>query len=200
MAIKRTAVQATSSAPSDVLEAGEYEARLVHVADLGIQAGNPKFDQKDNQQLALCIEIVGHTREYEGETLPLVIWTRSFNIFQTLTEMGNELKMYKVFNSSAKEGQVADWDAALGEPCSVNTVINSRGYAEIESLNVIPKKYHKDVPDALTDDMSVGDVDDEDNPAQKAMFGLPRWLVDNNRVASSGGAEEPEVDAANPYS
>jgi hypothetical protein len=182
MAIKRTAQKAASVAPTDVLPADEYEARLVYVADLGIQQGNPKFDQKDNQQLALCLEVIGHTREFEGETVPEFLWSRGFNIFQKLNELGNEYKNFKIFEPTCEEGDVADWDSVLGMPCSVTTVINSRGYAEIGTINPIPKKYQKDVGASIVTDMATGDVDDEDNPAQKAMYGLPRWLVDNNRV------------------
>tara|TARA_R110002096_G_scaffold39407_3_gene107905 strand:+ start:543 stop:1166 length:624 start_codon:yes stop_codon:yes gene_type:complete len=195
MAIKRTAVKQASTAPTDVLPADDYEARLVYVADLGIQKGNPKYDQKDNQQLALCLEVIGHTREFEGETVPEFLWGRGFNIFQKLNELGNEYKNFKIFDPSCQEGDVADWDNVLGVPCSVTTVINDRGYAEVSALNPLPKKYHGGVGESLVTDMSTGDVDDEDNPAQKAMYGLPRWLVDNNRVGHEEGKPLPAQEA-----
>ena len=43
----------------------------------------------------------------------------------------------------------------------------------------------------LVTDMCTGDVDDETNAAQKAMYGLTRWLVDNNRVVEA--EEGPKV-------
>tara|TARA_R110002167_G_scaffold299111_1_gene503449 strand:- start:15 stop:638 length:624 start_codon:yes stop_codon:yes gene_type:complete len=197
MAIKRTAVRQVSAAPTDVLPEDDYDARLVYVADLGVQKGNPKYDQKDNQQLALCLEIVGRTREFEGETVPQLLWGSAFNIFQKLNELGNEYKNFKIFEPSCQEGDVADWDKVLGVPCSVSTIINDRGYAEIEEITRVAKKHLDGVLDSIVTDMCTGDVDDEDNPAQKAMFGLPRWLVDNNRAGHEEGeplvAQKPQA-------
>ena len=79
------------------------------------------------------IEILGQTRTYEGETTPMLMWTNGFNILRTLTEMGNELKRFKVFSSSAKEGQVADWDSVIGKPCSVQ-VVHRGGDANIKRM------------------------------------------------------------------
>ena len=191
MAIKRTASTASKTNQNDLLPEGEYEGRLVYVADLGMQKRAKDFGEgirKPIQQLSLGIEILGKTHTYEGETNPMLMWTAGFNILRTLTEMGNELKRFKIFSPMAKEGEVADWDAVIGKPCSV-LVTHRNGYANIKELQPIPEKYQKDVPQGEFKDGCTGDVDDEENPAQKAMYGLPRWCVDNNRET------EDEVDS-----
>jgi hypothetical protein len=182
MAIKRTG--AASSGQNDLLPEGEYEGRLVYVADLGMQKREKDFGEGVRppiQQLALGIEILGQTHTFEDKTNPMLMWTNGFNILRTLTEMGNELKRFKVFSPSAKEGQVADWDSVIGKSCSVQ-IAHRNGYANIKEILPIPEKYQKDVPEGLFTDGCTGDVGDEENPAQKAMYGLPRWCVDNNRV------------------
>ena len=183
MAIKRTGATASTD-QNDLLPEGDYEGRLVYVADLGMQKREKDFGEGVRppiQQLSLGIEILGKTHTFEGETNPMLMWTNGFNILRTLTEMGNELKRFKVFSPSAKEGQVADWDKVIGKPCSVQ-IAHRGGYANIKDILPIPEKYQKDVPKGEFKDGCTGDVEDEENPAQKAMYGLPRWCVDNNRV------------------
>jgi hypothetical protein len=178
MAINRTGKQ------KDLLPEGDYEGRLVYVADLGIQKREKDWGEGVRppiQQLSLGIEVLGQTYTFEGDTKPMLMWSPPFNILRTLTEMGNELKRFKVFSSSAKEGQVADWDSVLGKPCSIQ-VSHKNGYANITDILPIPEKYQKDVPKGKIKGGCTGDVDDEDNPAQKAMYGIPRHAVDNNRV------------------
>ena len=106
------------------------------------------------------------------------MWNNGFNIFSTFTELGSELPSYKVFAPNAKEGQVADWDEVLGKPCNVIVVHNDE-YANIGSLQPIPTMYQKDVAPMATTDSCTGDIGDENNPAQKAMYGLPRWKIEN---------------------
>ena len=193
MAIKRTGAT-VSTDQNDILPEGEYEGRLVYVADLGMQKREKDFGEGIRppiQQLALGIEILGQTRTYEGETTPMLMWTNGFNILRTLTEMGNELKRFKVFSSSAKEGQVADWDSVIGKPCSVQ-VVHRGGYANIKEILAIPEKYQKDVAEGGITDGCTGDVGDENNPAQKAMYGLPRWCVDNNRASEDDFNTAPD--------
>ena len=113
------------------------------------------------------------------------MWTRPFNVFFEMTERGKEFQLYRVFDSSAKEGEVADWDSVLDTPCAVN-VVNVKGsgensgntYDNIDTITPIPAKYRKDVEDGLITDSCTGDADDEDNPAQKAMFGLAQYVFD----------------------
>jgi hypothetical protein len=65
----------------------------------------------------------------------------------------------------------------LGTPCNVivkHNTSNGRTYDNIASLSAIPAKYHDGVAPARITDMAVGDADDDNNPAQKAMFGIPR--------------------------
>lgn len=182
MALKRTATARDTSANSTVeyenLAAGEHEGRLVYVADLGLQSVEYKGEKKpDTQQIALGIEIVNNNVLIDGQEKPRFLWTKPINIYYTLTERGKEYEYYKIFNPTCQEGDVADWDAVLGTPCTVIVKHNESGgrtYDNIASLSPIPAKYHDGVAPARITDMAVGDADDDDNPAQKAMFGIPR--------------------------
>ena len=206
MAIKRRGEQQTSERTDPIpnLEGGEHEVRLRYVADLGLHTNEYKGEKKpDVQKLALGIEIVGETVEIDGEQKPRLLWTNGFNIFHTMTERGKELQMYKVFNPTAREGEVADWDSVINEPCNVVvTHVKGKGdnadrtYDNIDQLNSIPAKYKKDVEVGLITDGCTGDVDDEDNPAQAATFGLPRWFIDNRleEETPSLPAESYETD------
>lgn len=105
------------------LEEGEYEARLVYVGDLGLIERNFNGEEKPPaQQLALGLELVDSTVMIDGIEQPRLIWSKPFNIFSTLNEKGKEIEMYRVFDSGAKEGEVADWDSALGQPCNATIV------------------------------------------------------------------------------
>lgn len=200
MAIKRTA-QSVKSA--DQLDEGKYKARLVYVTDLGIQINEWKGVRNDCQQLALGLEILGETRtvgeDGDTEELPLVIFLRGFNIFQTMDERGGEFKNYKVFNEDAVAGEVADWDEMLGKACTAVIQHNKGGYAEIKALQGIPEEFQSGIPPMLTTDASTGDVSDESNPAQKAAWGLARWAIDNNQVEEVPQAVEADSGGDNPY-
>ena len=171
------------------LELGhEYEARLVYVADLGLHDGSYGNEQKPNvQKIALGYEVIGETVEIDGEEFPRVLWDKPFNIYFKMTPKGTELIKYKVFNPSAKEDEVADWDSVLGTP--VNLTVEhvtdkkdkDKKYDNIASVVPIPKKYHKDVGEA-TVKPCVGDADDADNEATKALYGLTKWMFDRRIV------------------
>ena len=188
MAIKRRGEQQTTerSDPIPNLEAGEHEGRLRYVADLGLHTNEYKGDKKpDVQKLALGIEIVGETVEIDGEQVPRLLWTQPFNVYYSMNENGKELALFRVFKPTAREGEVADWDSVLDEPCNV-VVIHTKGrgdnadrtFDNIDVLNAIPAKYKDDVEDGLITDSCTGDVDDDENPAQKATFGLTRWFIE----------------------
>ncbi|MBL4753832.1 MAG: hypothetical protein JKY52_09610 [Flavobacteriales bacterium] len=200
MAIKRTAQAAQAT---EQLAEGKYKARLAYVTDLGIQQNEYKGENKDCQQLALGLEILGETRtvgeDGDKEELPLVIFLRGFNIFQTMDERGGEFKNYKVFNEDAVAGEVADWDAMIGKACTAVIQHNKGGYAEIKALQGIPEEFQEGIALMLTEDGCTGDVSDETNPAQKAAWGLARWAIDNNQVEEVPQAEGGADDGDNPY-
>jgi|TARA_R110002153_G_scaffold57556_2_gene158212 hypothetical protein len=184
MAINRISPKAEKSSSSieytNVPE-GEHEGRLVYVADLGLQERDFAGESKPPaQQLALGIELVGQVQTMsDGGTLPRILWSKPFNIFQTMNERGNEYKYYKMFVPTAQEGQVAEWDNVLGLPISVvvsHSTSGDRTYDNISSLNPVPTKYRDQVADAMTAEMAVGDAEDANNVATKAMFGLVRYI------------------------
>jgi|TARA_E500000318_G_scaffold110493_1_gene126104 hypothetical protein len=186
MAINRVSPQAEKSTATieytNVAE-GEHEGRLVYVADLGLQERNFAGEEKPPaQQLSLGIELVGQEQTLsDGGTLPRILWSKPFNIFQTMNERGNEYKYYKMFVPTARDGEVADWDKVLGMPINVvvtHTKSGDRTYDNISSMSAIPSKYQDQVAKAATAEMSVGDAEDENNVATKAMFGLVKYLHD----------------------
>jgi hypothetical protein len=186
MAINRVSPQAeksTSTIEYTNVAEGEHEGRLVYVADLGLQERNFAGEEKPPaQQLSLGIELVGQEQTLsDGGTLPRILWSKPFNIFQTMNERGNEYKYYKMFVPTARDGEVADWDKVLGMPINVvvtHSKSGDRTYDNISSMSAIPAKYQDQVPPAATAQMSVGDAEDENNVATKAMFGLVKYLHD----------------------
>ena len=184
MTLKRTSGGSKEKSTTFVnMPEGEYEGRLVYVGDLGLQHRSFSGEEKpDAYQIALGIEILGHTVEFDGVEKPRLMWTKGFNIFNVMNEKGAEYKYYKVFNPKAEEGQVADWEKVLGEPCSV-TVKHRQGkgeyadsvFDEIGSVSPIPAKYKASVPEA-TLTPCIGDCEDEDNDATKALYGLVKWI------------------------
>ena len=86
-----------------------------------------------------------------------------------------------MFVPTARDGEVADWDKVLGMPINVvvtHTKSGDRTYDNISSMSAIPSKYQDQVAKAATAEMSVGDAEDENNVATKAMFGLVKYLHD----------------------
>jgi len=199
---RRTESTGSSSGGSDIpnLEAGEHEGRLVYVADLGLQKQEYKGEVKpDAQQIALGIEIVGQTIELDGKEVPRYLWTKPFNIFATLTPKGNELKMFSVFDPSANEGELPDWEAQLGKPCSVvveHVHKDDNVYDNIKSVLSIPAKYQDGV-EAASLSPAIGDSDEADNVVNKALFGLAKYVFDkrvqaDNEDVQSGGPTEDD--------
>src|SRR5512143_1716152 len=74
---------------------GENEARLVYVADLGLQKKEYMGEDKGNvQQIALGFEIVGQYVELNDVKVPRLLWTSPFYIYQTMGDKGKEFAYY----------------------------------------------------------------------------------------------------------
>jgi hypothetical protein len=205
MALKRMASpkQATNSTVEyENLAEGEHEGRLVYVADLGMQKPVYKGEEQDErQQIALGIELVNSSVTIDGEEKPRLLWTTPINIYYSMTERGIETKMYQVFDPTAMVGEVADWDSVLGKPCNVITYHNTkdgRTYDNIKTILPIPAKYQDTVAPNRILDLSIGDSDDENNPAQKALFGIPRNAYTRRlNQAQSTENEKPKLEVVN---
>ena len=192
MAFKRKGAERTGGTGDYAkLNNGEYDGRLAYVADLGIQAREFKGETKEPcQQMALGIEICGEHVTIDGQEMPRVLWTQPFNVFFKLSEKGNEFKYFRVFDTAAVEGEVADWDAVLGAPCTV--VVGKRSgkdgkeFDTIVALNPVPVKYRKDHPKGELE-AGIGDSDDPDNAVNQALFGLVKYVFDKrlNTVESA---------------
>ena len=181
------------------LEKGEHEGRLVMVADLGLQENVYKGEFKGNfQQVALGIEIIGKGMTLEdGNTLPRILWTKPFYVYDKMGEKGTEFKHYSMFDSSAQPETVPDWDSQLGKPISVFVEhVNGKGdkakeiYDNISRLIPIPEKYQGGVGPAICQTIGIGNCDEEDNAVNKALFGLAKHVFDK-RVIPQEKKEDP---------
>ena len=199
MPLNRTSPEGEKKSDIEVtlLEAGDHDGRLVMVADLGLQRKEYKGECAGYfRQLALGIEVVGETITIDGKVQPRLMWTKPFYIYSTLTEKGNELKLFKVFDSSATEGQVPDWDAQLGKPCNV-VVTHTQGkgtnsdntYDNISDLGSIPAKYQDNVPDHLLKK----DIGMNQN-IESNLFGLAKYVFDKRvESANSTGMGDDDI-------
>jgi hypothetical protein len=187
MALKRINTGSKENKGSNVdfeaLPPGEYEGRLVYIADLGLQSRDFKGDEKPPcQQISLGIEICGQSVTIDGVETPKLLWTKPFNIFAKLNEKGREYEYFKVFNPKAEDNTVADWDSFMGSPCSVY-ITNREGkgeylgkvFEEISQVTPIPVKYREGVPEARITPC-IGDAEDSNNEATKAMYGLTKYV------------------------
>lgn len=197
--IKRQSAQVESS-DYENMKPGEYDARLVYVADLGMQERSFQGEDKPPaQQLALGVEIMGETTTVDGIEQPRLLWVKPFNIFYKMSDKGKELQYYKVFNTSAQADTVADWDAVLGNPCAVTianvTAKDGKVYDEVANLAAIPLKYQGNVPASSYTDACTGDSEDESNAAQVAMYGLSKYVHAKRLLGdpvSPARADDPE--------
>lgn len=206
MSIKRKSEkpQASSSdaAEYDNLEVGEYEARLVYVADLGMHPNKgPTWDKPDVQKIALGFEVLENPVTIDGEEHPRVLWADSINVYYSLTDKGKELVVYNIFDPKAEAGDDPDWDKQLGQCCSISVVhVNGKDdkseevYDNISRISVIQKKYQKNVPEATITDMCTGGDEDMDSPVMKALRGLAKWQFDQ-RLDGGEGKTAEEVES-----
>jgi hypothetical protein len=183
----------------DNLPVGDNEGRLVYVADLGLQSRVFKGTFKGNfQQLALGIEIPDHPMKNEdGESLPRILWTKPFYIYEKMGETGHEYAYYSAFDTSAQAETVPDWDAQLGKPINVVVEHNQgkgensdKTYDNIKALTPIPAKYQEGVAVA-TITPAIGDADDAENVVTKALYGLVKHVYDK-RVQGSVDTSDKE--------
>lgn len=203
MGIKRRSVSSSdnnnnSSVVSGNLKNGqEYEGRLIYVADLGLQERSYEgVDKEPAYQYALGIEIIGESIEYEdGTKKPKLLWSKPFYTYEQINIKGGEYKLYKVFDPSIElavtnkyggiEDFETDWDSQLNKPCSVTIkhFIKNKGkdnevtYDNIGSIGAIPRKYQEGVGES-TIKPCIGDSDDKDNAATKALYGLVKTIFD----------------------
>jgi len=201
MAIQRASSKKESSNNNVALQAGEYDGRLVYVADLGIIRDEYKGEVNERQKLVLGIEILGKEVEIDvdGEkvTKPLVLWSKAFNIYAKTSSKSIEFKFATVFDPSFKGGVAFDWDDVLGAPVSVRLSVTDDGkYNNIESLMPIPARFAASLNEAVSDPYA-GRYDEE--PIKSNIYGLPLWLVKNRgELAEAPKEVEPKTGEVAP--
>lgn len=198
MAIKRRSPVSGGGHKIINLEPGEYEGRLLAIADLGLHEREYMGEKKPNaQKIALAFEVVDSEVDFGEGPKPRYLWTKPFNIGQRLTDLGNELKVVKKFKPDAKGGDKFDWDEKLlGFPVNLTIINEEKGdrvYDVIADFSAIPSKYRDGVSPLRMESCITGDIDDPDDPVNKLLFGLPKWEWDN-RIIAEQEEEEPESD------
>lgn len=186
----------------DNLPLGDNEGRLVFVADLGLQAREYAGEFKGNfQQISLGIEIPDHPmKDEEGNSLPRILWTKPFYIYDKMGEKSKEYEYYCAFDPSTQAETVADWDAVLGKPVNVH-IIHTKGktqlddgtyptYDNIKMLTPTPAKYQAGVA-ANTVTPAIGDADDPENVVTKALYGLVKHVYDKRVQGSDRATQQP---------
>lgn len=167
------------------LDKGDYEARLVTVADLGLQKVEWDGEFKGNyQHIALQFEVIGQGQlDDDGKYQPRVLWTRPIKVFAN--KMSNaELEYYRAFDPSATSDQVPDWEAQALKPVTltINNIKSKKNpdrvYDSIVSVVRIPDKYADDVGAAVTE-FGISDADNATDPLHERLFALPRQLFDD---------------------
>ena len=181
----------------DNLEAGEYEARLIYVADLGMQNRKPfNGDEKTPcQQIALCFEVLDSTVELNGETRPRTLWSTTINVFSSMGGMGHELSMYRAFVPTAPENSLPDWEAQLGKPVNITVApkeSKGRVFDNIMNVSAIPLKYQDKVPEAVTTEFSAAGCEELDSPAIKNLRGYQKTAHENRIRQNTTSTKQPQ--------
>ena len=194
---RNSSVKKESKIEYENLTEGEHEARLIYVADCGMQLREYKGEVKSPaQQIALCFEVLGSTITVDGVEQPRIIWSKPFNIFGRMSGLSTEFEMFKAFVPTAQEETVADWESVLGEP--VNIIIKhfkkdaDTTYDNVAGLSSIPSKYQDKVEPAITTDFSIAGCEDEDAPAIRNLFGLAKFIHDK-RISSNSTASTEQA-------
>tara|TARA_R110000796_G_scaffold192175_1_gene308902 strand:+ start:190 stop:837 length:648 start_codon:yes stop_codon:yes gene_type:complete len=192
---RKSNVKKDSNIEYESLTEGEHEARLIYVADCGMQLREYKGEVKTPaQQIALCFEVLGSTVKVDDVEQPRIIWSKPFNIFGSMSGLSTEYAMFKAFVPTAQEDTVADWKSVLGNP--VNIIIKhfkkdaDTTYDNVAGLSSIPSKYRDKVPPAITTDFSIAGCEDEDEPAIKNLFGLAKFIHDK-RINGNTSDDKP---------
>ena len=206
MAIERVSSNTNKETNNVALPAGDYDGRLVYVADLGIIRDEYKGEVNERQKLVLGIEILGKEVEVEvdGEkvTKPLILWSKAFNIYARTSDKSVEFKFATVFEPAFKGGIAFEWEDVLGAPVSVVLSVTDDGkYNNIERLQAVPSRFASAFPANVTEP-ATGRYDDE--AIKGDLYGLPLWLVKNRgeladapkEVAPQQGEVAPAAPAA----
>jgi len=171
-----------SSAPK--LEPATYPARLVVVADLGLQPQRPwqGEEKPPAYEILTTYELVDEFMEDEdGEAMPdKPRWlSESFPLYSLASERAKSTVRYKALDPSGiGEG---DWEELISIPCLVTTVNNpgkgkNAGKVFVNIANVAAMRI-KD-REKTVDLVNPSVVFDMDTPDVESFDALPQWVQD----------------------
>ena len=195
-----------SGASAPLIEAGTYPARLVVVADLGLQTQRPFQGQEKPPafEILTTYELVDEfMQDDEGNDLPdKPRWvSESFALYSLASERAKSTLRYNGLDPThAYEG---DWEALLAKPCMVTLIHNpgkgkNLGKTYLNIANVAPMR-EKDseklsglVNEALSFDLDAPDVG--------VFEKLPSWVQDRVKAGLeyAGSALHEALKVANP--
>lgn len=174
----------TGSAPT--LEPDTYLARLVVVADLGLQAQRPyKGEEKPPAyEILTTYELVDQfMKDEDGNDIkdkPRWV-SEKFALYPLTSDRATSTKRYDGIDPRHTAG--GDWASLVGEACLL-TLVNNPGsgvhqgkvFTNIANVGAVPSAMRSGIP-PLVNDPVVFDMDDPDLDAFNA---LPEWV--QNRI------------------
>ncbi len=179
---KNTGGGSTSVAPT--LEPATYPARLVVVADLGLQPQRPwQGDEKPPAyEILTTYEFVDEfmVDEDGNELTDKPRWfSESFPLYSLGSERAKSTVRYNALDPTTKED--GSWAALIGIPCLVTTINNpgsgknkGKVYTNIANVAGMRAKDRENVPDLVNPPI----VFDLDEPDVDAFDRLPSWMQD----------------------
>jgi hypothetical protein len=189
MGLNSNNVQSASSfKPADPLEPGAYPARLVVVADLGVQAQRPYQGEEkaDAQEILVVYEILDEFMKddsgHDIEDKPR--WVNEiFPLHSLRADLAKSTKRYKAIDP---QGNVnGDWSQLVGEPCMVTLVQNQgkgassgRIFNNVAAVSPMRAKEADIAPDLVNPSV----VFDFDEPDLKSFERLPSWIQEKVKV------------------
>lgn len=165
-----------------LLEPDTYVARLVVVADLGLQAQRPfKGEEKPPAyEILTTYELVDQfMKDEDGEDIKdKPRWqSESFVLYPLSSERATSTKRYNGIDGKNLYG--GDWTKLVGEPCMV-TLVHSPGkgqnqgktYVNIANVSPVPSAMRDGVAELVNEPV----IFDMDNPDLEAFNKLPNFV------------------------
>lgn len=185
--------------PDQIPDAGTYEARLVAIVDIGLQAGKEfKGDRKpDSYQIMPIYELmdeywVDEETGEENESMPFWV-SEEFPLLDLELDLATSTKRYHAFDPDEVHG--GDWEALLGMPCMItigykpNKKDPDRPYQNVLSVNYVNPKKAKKIGPLVNESFSF-DLDDPCPNNWAMLNGLRKWRVKQNLEFKGSALEE----------
>lgn len=178
MALNAAKATGGSGPKAEPLAPDNYMARIVIIADLGVQEQRPYKGQEKPpvQEILVTYELVTEFMKDEDgnddEERPRWI-TERFPLYNLKADKAKSTRRYLSLDPKMEHG--GDFTALLGAPCLVTVVNNERDGRVYNNVgNISPPLKGISVPELVNDPV----LFDFDEPSQDAWDRLPDWMND----------------------